>query len=308
MSRTLSIGVTTRDRPESLRACVESLARLQHLDPEILVFDDRSVIPAGQQLDGLADRVRILGDSRAAGTIAGRNRLVAAADSDFVLLLDDDAKVLTAEAVERAVRTLRQDRRIGAIAFAQAEADGKPWPIAMQPSPATRDAVVPCFIGFAHLVRRTVFQEVGGYRESLGFYGEEKDFCLRLLDAGYLTVYLPDARIAHVPDSRGRSQQRYLRYVARNDCFYTLYNDPLSRLLWMLPARFALYFRMRRAWKIRDSWGWAWLLRELAAGMPDVLAHRRPVSRRTIATWKALRRAETAYAAPSGDAGGHDRP
>jgi GT2 family glycosyltransferase len=307
MTRRLSIGVTTRDRPESLRACIESLSLLQHLDPEILVFDDRSIVPAGQQLNGLGDRVRVLSDSHVTGYIGARNRLVAAASADLVLLLDDDARVLTAEAVDRAIRTLTQDPKIGAIAFAQAEADGQPWPAAMQPSRATRDVVVPSFIGFAHLLRRAIFQEMGGYRESFGFYGEEKDFCLRLLDAGYLTVYLPDARIAHVPDGGGRSQQRYLRFVARNDCFNSLYNDPLSRVLWMLPARFALYFRMRRAWKIHDPWGWAWLLRELAGGMPDVVAHRRPVSRRTIAAWKALRRTETAYASPSADAGGHGR-
>jgi len=308
MSRTLSIGVTTRDRPESLRTCVASLSLLQHLDPEVLVFDDRSVVPAGEQLNGLGNRVRVLSDPDVSGYIGARNRLVAASDADFVLLLDDDARVLTAEAVERAIHTLTQDPRIGAIAFAQAEADGQPWPAAMQPSRATRDVVVPSFIGFAHLLRRRVFQDIGGYRESFGFYGEEKDFCLRLLEAGYLTVYLPDARIAHVPDGGGRSQQRYLRFVARNDCFNTLYNDPLSRVLWMLPARFALYFRMRRGWKIHDPWGWAWLLRELAVGMPDVVAHRRPVSRRTIATWKALRQRETVYAAPSADAGGHGRP
>ena len=81
----------------------------------------------------------------------------------------------------------------------------------------------------------------------------------------------------------GRSQQRYLRFVSRNDCFNTLYNDPMTRLIWMLPARFALYFRMRRGWKIRDPWGGMWLLREFVAGLPDVLAHRRPVSRRTLA-------------------------
>ena len=104
---------------------------------------------------------------------------------------------------------------------------------------------------------------VGGYRESFEFYGEEKDFCLRLIEAGYRTVYLPDALVVHEPDQAGRSQQRYLRYVTRNDCLTALYNEPLRRLAWLLPARLALYFRMRRAWKTDDPWGWAWILREL---------------------------------------------
>jgi GT2 family glycosyltransferase len=306
MTRTLSIGITTKDRPAALRACVESLALLDHLSPQVLIYDDGSKVPVQSQLGTLATSVRILDQRPGNGLIAGRNRLVAAAGSDFVLLLDDDTRLLTAEAVESAIETMRRDPRVGAIAFAQAEADGRPWPIEMQPSRATSASLVASFIGFAHLLRRSTFLGIGGYREALGFYGEEKEFCLRLLDSGYVSVYLPDALVAHVPDPSGRSQQRYLRFVSRNDCLNTLYNDPMTRLLWMLPVRFALYFRMRRGWKIRDPWGWVWLLRQLVAGLPDVLAHRRPVSRRTLAEWQTLRRGDTPYLESSESAGRHD--
>ncbi len=306
MRRTLSIGITTRNRPEALRACLESLALLEHLSPEVLVYDDGSTIPIERQLDGVSIPVRILSERPGDGPIVGRNRIVAAAGAELVLLLDDDARLLTAEAVEKGVDTIGSDARVGAVAFAQAEADGRPWPVAMQPSPATIASLVASFIGFAHLVRRSTFLEIGGYRESFGFYGEEKDLCLRLLDAGYVTVYLPQALVAHVPDKSGRSQQRYLRFVSRNDCLNTLYNDPMTRVIWMLPVRFALYFRMRHGWKIHDPWGWVWLARQLVAGLPDVRANRRPVSRRTLATWQTLRRGETAYAAPGGSAGHRD--
>jgi GT2 family glycosyltransferase len=304
VTRTLSIGITTKNRPAALRACVESLAVLKHLDPEVLVFDDGSDEAAEQQLTGVcaARPDRILRDETSPGYIAGRNQLVRAAQGQFVLLLDDDTRILTGGAIESAVDILRRDARVGAVAFAQAEADGRPWPASMQPSPASTPALVPSFIGFAHLLHRDLFLELGGYRESFGFYGEEKDFCLRLLDAGYLTVYLPEARIAHVPDESGRSRQRYLRFVARNDCLNTLYNDPLTRVAWMLPARFGLYFRMRRRWRIDDPWGWAWLIRQLVAGLPDVAAHRNPVSRHTVARWQALRREVNPYAIPVSDA------
>jgi GT2 family glycosyltransferase len=231
MTRTLSIGITTKDRPEALRACVESLALLDHLSPEVLIYDDGSKVPVERQLGALARSVRILEQRPRNGLVAGRNRLVAAAGADVVLLLDVDTRLLTAGAVESAIETIRRDPRVGAVAFAQAEADGRPWPVDMQPSRATSASLVASFIGFAHLLRRSTFLGIGGYREALGFYGEEKEFCLRLLDSGYVSVYLPDSLIAHVPDPSGRSQQRYLRFVSRNDCFNTLYNDPMTRLL-----------------------------------------------------------------------------
>ena len=141
----------------------------------------------------------------------------------------------------------------------------------------------------------TCFKAIGGYRETFEFYGEEKDFCLRLIDAGYQTIYLPDALVIHEPDRAGRSQQRYLRYVTRNDCLTALYNEPFTRLTWLLPARFALYFRMRRDWQIRDPLGWLWILRELAGHANAVIRDRAPVSRDTIATWKRLRESPEPY-------------
>jgi GT2 family glycosyltransferase len=147
---------------------------------------------------------------------------------------------------------------------------------------------VRAFIGFAHLLRRDVFLALGGYRELFEFYGEEKEYCLRLLDAGYDVVFLPDARVAHLLDRGGRDSRRYLRQVARNDCLNTLLNDPAWRVAWMLPARYALYFRMRRGWRVRDPWGAWWLARSIARALPDVARERRPVRRETLRRWASL--------------------
>jgi N-acetylglucosaminyl-diphospho-decaprenol L-rhamnosyltransferase len=304
MSRQLSVGITTRDRPAALRACLASLAAIRHLDPEVLLFDDGSTVPAAEQIHASPLPVRVIRDASTPGYIVGRNRLVAEAGGVFVLLLDDDTRLLSAGGVESAIGVLRADPHVAAVAFAQAEADGRPWPAAMQPSRAQVPTVVPSFIGFAHLLRRSVFLELSGYRESFEFYGEEKDYCLRLLDAGHQTVYLPGALIAHVPDPATRDRRRYLRFVARNDCLGTLYNDPMTRLLWMLPARFALYFRMRRGWKIRDPWGGLWLARDVMRRIPAVWKERRPVSRGTLARWRELRRHHTSYQVPDSQAGG----
>jgi glycosyltransferase involved in cell wall biosynthesis len=270
----LTIGITTRDRPQALERCLRSLALVSHQSPEVLVFDDASSPP-----------------------VAGRNRLVREASGRAVLLMDDDAALVDAAGIDRAVRLLDADRTLGAIAFAQCDLTGARWDEGMQPSRSRVACYVPAFIGYAHLVRREVFLAIGGYRESFGIIGEEKDLCLRLLDAGYRTLYLPDALVAHQPDPASRGQQRYLRNVTRNDCLTALYNEPLTRLVWILPARLALYFRMRRAWNVDDPWGWVWVLRELWKNAGDVWRDRKPVSRETVATWKRLRTAPEVYPA-----------
>ncbi len=296
----LTIGITTRDRPESLRRCLESLRHLAHLAPHVIVFDDASSTPASERLAGinLPTEVRVLRDDRAPGYIAGRNRLIREATTPAVLLLDDDAALLGNGAIDRAMDLMLADAHVAAIAFAQADGNGRPWDSAMQASRSSESCYVPSFIGFAHLLRRDVFVSMGGYRESFEFYGEEKDFCLRLIEAGYRTVYLPDALVVHDPDPAGRSKRRYLRYVTRNECLSALYNEPWRRLIWLLPARLALFFKMRRAWQVDDRWGWAWIVRELAANAGSIARDRRPVSRETVQLWKRLRRAPIRYEPP----------
>ena len=284
----LTVGITTRNRPESLRRCVESLRHIEHLEPEILVFDDASDVRAADTLNSHR-RVRVIRDNAGPGNIVGRNTLMSAARANVVLLLDDDAALLDGGSIERAMRILDSDRQVAAIAFAQANGDGTRWPDTMQPGRGDSPRYVPAFIGFAHLVNRSVFLDLGGYRESFVFYGEEKEYCLRLLDRGYRVVYLPDALVIHAQDAAGRTPQRYLRYVTRNDCLHALYNEPWWRASWLVPARLALYFRMRSRWRIDDPDGLWWIVSELTANAGAALRSRRPVSRRTRASWRRLR-------------------
>lgn len=295
MTPRLTIGITTKNRPDALAVCLTSLDVLQGLDFEVLVFDDGSETPPAMPPLPAASSVRVLRDQTSPGYIVGRNRLVREASAPAVLLLDDDTRVLSRHSVEQALSVLAADSSVAAIAFAQAEPDGRPWPAAMQPAAVDFACVVPSYIGFAHLLRRDVFMTLGGYRESFIYYGEEKEFGLRLIHAGYKTVYLPGARIAHIPAQGGRSRTRYLRFVVRNDCLNALYNDPLSRVMWMLPARYFMYFRMRRGWRIRDPWGWAWIARELAGPIARSVGRRQPVSRATIGAWRRLKKTPVPY-------------
>jgi GT2 family glycosyltransferase len=290
----ITVAVTTRNRPEALLRCLTSLELLEDLAGEIIVADDSSDPPVADMLHRVAgavgSKLRVITVPHNGGYIVGRNMMMRLAANEYVLLLDDDAYVIDRMAVTRAVDVLARHPRVGAVAFAQAEPDGQPWPAAMQPVVAQQSCVVPAYIGFAHLLRRSIFLELGGYRETFYFYGEEKDYCLRLLDAERQVVYLPDALVAHVPDPSGRSPSRYLRYVIRNDCLSAMYNEPLLLALATLPVRLRRYGAMRRGGNVIDPGGFRWIVRELAAAIPDLVRNRTPVRWRTVRRWRALRR------------------
>jgi glycosyltransferase involved in cell wall biosynthesis len=114
MTPRLSIGITTRNRPDALARCLASLEVLETLAPEVLVFDDGSE-PAAMAA-GPTMPLRIIRDAASPGYIVGRNRLVHEAAAPFVLLLDDDTRMLSSAGVERACRArARFPRRRGGV-------------------------------------------------------------------------------------------------------------------------------------------------------------------------------------------------
>jgi GT2 family glycosyltransferase len=243
----------------------------------------------------IAARVRVVRQAGSEGYIVARNTIMRLATTDYVLLMDDDAYLLNANGLKEAVAVMEQHAEVAAIGCAQAEADGRPWPQAMQPAPVSYRCRVASYIGFAHLVRRRAFHEVGGYREELHFYGEEKGLCARFLNAGYQVVYLPDVLVAHVPDPAGRSTSRYLRYVVRNDCLFALYYLPWPAMCVSLPVRLARYFPMTGANLASDPAGFFWIVRELIVALPGAFRGRRPLTWSDLAEWRQLRRQPPAW-------------
>jgi GT2 family glycosyltransferase len=58
-------------------------------------------------------------------------------------------------------------------------------------------APVEALSGAAMLFRRKVYEQMGGFDERFFMYGEDLDFCKRVMDRGWETVYVHDAEIIH---------------------------------------------------------------------------------------------------------------
>lgn len=291
--RPLTVGICTRDRRAALLRCLRSLRHAEPVTDRVLVADDASdpLVEAGlaQELgEDAPPRLAILRSDAPVGPTAGRNRIAAQARTPFILYLDDDAALLSPDAVRAGLEVLRVDPSVAVVAFPQADASGTPYPPATQPSPATEPSLVQTFIGFAHLVRRDAVRQVGGYREILQILGEERDLSMRLLDAGYRTVYLPDSPVAHVADAAGRDPRRFLHLTVRNDVLSALLCEPLPLALATAPVRLWRYFPMRRHWGGDDPGGFGRIVRAVADALPRVRRERKAVRWSTLRAWRAL--------------------
>jgi GT2 family glycosyltransferase len=289
----VTAGICTRDRPAALLRCLRSLEHAGGALAEVVVVDDGSAAPleaeALRRESGLAAPLEVIRSDAPEGPARGRNRIADLAAAPYLLYLDDDAALLPGEALADALAVLECDPAAAVVAFAQADAEGVPYPAGAQPSPAEVPSRVAAFIGFAHLVRRDALLAVGGYREILEINGEERELSLRLLDAGHHVVYLPGASVAHLPDPTGRDLRRFLHLTVRNDLLIAWLNEPLPLALAGTPVRLARYLPMRRAWRVEDPGGFRRILRALAGALPRVLRERRAVRWSTVREWRRLR-------------------
>ena len=67
--------------------------------------------------------------------------------------------------------------------------------------------------GAAMLIRRSALEQVGGFDETFGLYGEELDLCTRLRNTGWKVLATPELEVMHVGGvSTGRSRRTYLMH------------------------------------------------------------------------------------------------
>ncbi|MBW3608002.1 MAG: glycosyltransferase family 2 protein [Actinobacteria bacterium] len=241
----VSYCVVNTEGRELLLRCLDAIAAEQaalDFDTEVLVLDNASrdgsamaarQHPATDELIAL-DRRRGKGENDSALLQLARGRLC--------LLLNEDSE-LVAGATQALREALDAHPRAGAAGARLLRPDGSQQPSAWRfPTPVTA-LVGALFLhrrytvqsrgtdvrevdwaqSAALLVRRDAAEQIGWFDPAFFVYSDEVDFCKRLRDAGWHTLYVPAAAAIHheqlstgaVPERRivelSRNRDRYMR-------------------------------------------------------------------------------------------------
>jgi GT2 family glycosyltransferase len=101
---------------------------------------------------------------------------------------------------------------------------------------------VPLFIGCGHVVRLSAVKEMGGYCEFPRAYGaEEKDLCLRLIDAGYQVIKLNGVHVWHEKSVVARNLASQHASGVCNDLTFVVRRVPLALLPPVIIYKLALH-------------------------------------------------------------------
>ena len=281
-ARTATVVITTKNRRDELRNAVRSALTQADLK-EVLVIDDGSTDGTADLIRSEFSGVRLIRHDQSRGYIVCRNEAAREATGDIVISIDDDAVFTAPGMISRVVAAFDRDD-IGAVAIPYSDVNQGPAVYQCAPE-TTTPFVTNTFKGTAHALRRDVFLKVGSYREYLFHQGEESDFCIRMLAAGYV-VRLGTGEPLHHFESPKRSFSRMDYFGPRNAILFVWQNVPFPILLIHLPATVGklmmLTFNPSR---------FLTRLRGVIGGLGACLRFPRvPVSSHVYAAWRRLQR------------------
>ncbi|WP_228989424.1 glycosyltransferase family 2 protein [Streptomyces sp. DH8] len=223
-----AVIITMGDRPDELRALLDSVAA-QHGDRiEVVVVGNGApvpAVPAGVRTVELPENLGIPG---------GRNVGIEAfgpcgTDVDALLFLDDDGLLPNRDTAELCRQAFAADPELGIVTFRIADPDTgatqRRHVPRLRAADPMRSSRVTTFLGGANAVRTRVIAEVGPLPAEFFYAHEETDLAWRALDAGWMIDYRADM-VLHHPTTAPSRHAVYHRMVARNRVWLARRNLP----------------------------------------------------------------------------------
>lgn len=207
---------------EDVVTCIASVRR--HTRPEsyrLVLIDDKSPDP---RISSLFDTLHAQSDSNLLlvrnpanlGFVRTVNHGMALDDERDVVLLNSDT-IVTSGWLEKLRRCADSDPHIGTITPFSNNAEICSFPVfcqnndlatlpdielinqAMEQAALPSYPEIPTAVGFCMFIRRALLRKIGFFdAETFGLgYGEENDFCMRTIKAGFRNVLCDDTFVAH---------------------------------------------------------------------------------------------------------------
>lgn len=215
---TLSYCVVNTNGREDLLACLDSIERTHPggVDAEVLVLDNASEDGSAEAVRARGGNARLIALERRAGKAENDSTLMREAGGEFCLLLNEDSE-LRPGAAAALLAALEADAGAAAAGARLLDSGGEPVPCAWR-FPGVASALAGALFlhraltvqskgrgvrrvdwaqSSALLVRRSAATEVGYMDPDFFVYYDECDFAKRLADAGWHSLFVPDAEAVH---------------------------------------------------------------------------------------------------------------
>jgi GT2 family glycosyltransferase len=243
----LSIITLNHNRPKLTIACIESLWK-QHKEEfennefECLVVDTLSQDNSLQLLEPEVKKyknIHLFPSNRDAGFGAGNNFGAKKAKGDFILLLNNDT-VVEDRGIIKMLDYLKTHIKIGALGGkiynfdgTEQSASGKFYSLftvtlfllgfqrlGLVDKNPTTISQVDWVKGALLMMKRNLFEKLGGFDEKIFLYTEDMELCYRVHKLGLSCVFFPDITIKHKEHGTGNRTSAIINIFTNLPYFY----------------------------------------------------------------------------------------
>lgn len=201
----VSIIVVTYQSAPCIKACLASVFAQTGISFECIVVDNASkddTIAATKEFE-----VRLFANKDNIGYGRANNQGFAASQGRYVYLLNPDARIEGNDALAKLCRVMDSHSQWG---MAGTRVHGSSGELESPPSmeyPAqshvrrdfsTLPGKIAWIIGASMIIRRELYEKLGGFDPGFFLYSEETDFCLRLRELGFEIGEVPEVAVTHI--------------------------------------------------------------------------------------------------------------
>jgi GT2 family glycosyltransferase len=320
----VSVVIVTWNGWSMLERCLASVRALDPPPLEVVVVDNGSSDGTVEHVRRTHPEARVVPLEHNLGFAGGNNAGARHASAKYLAFLNNDAEVAR-DWLAALTAPAELDETIGLVTSRIVFMDrpdtidsagdgylrcGGAFKREHGGSSAPTDRPVEVFgaCGAGFLIRRDLFEALGGFDEDFFMVYEDVDLSYRVRLRGLRCVYAPDATVLHAGSSSiGHVSARQVFYGQRNLEWTWIKNTP-SRLLWRSWLSHAMYDVVGAAGYARQGHLGPWLRGKIAAvaGLPRMLRKRAELQRATRvdperlwtlmdADWISVKRREKAF-------------
>ncbi len=201
----ISVIIVTFNSADCIAACVESALAQTGISREVIVVDNASADDTLARLQALP--CRAIASAENLGFGRGNNLGFAASSGRYLYLLNPDAQLVGKDALAKLCRHMDDSPRWGMAGTLIVSAEG-----GIESPPATgypgarhvrRDfsklpGNIAWIMGASMIIRRELYEKLGGFDPGFFLYSEETDFCLRLRELGFEIGHIPEVVVRHL--------------------------------------------------------------------------------------------------------------
>jgi hypothetical protein len=223
-----SIIIVNFNTKKILKKCLSSIFELtKEIEFEVIVVDNASSDSSVEMIEKFFPKVKIIANRKNLGFGSANNQGIKKAQGKYVCFLNSDV-VLVENSLGKLIKISNKHSQVGIygpklvnvdktiqqsagffpnlpqVFLWMTFIDDLPFGKLLKPYHVDHDSFyqeeqkVDWVTGAAMMVRKEVFERVGGFDEKIFLYGEEVELCYRVKKAGFSIFYTPVTKLIHI--------------------------------------------------------------------------------------------------------------